>query len=133
MKTENVLEEFNRATKSLASARLLLSARLFEDAVSRSYYAVMHAAKASLLVHEVIADSHTKVRRLFGSVLVRPGLIEKEWAAILARGQDKRAVAEYAVGAVWEPEEASRLVEDAAAFVQMVQDYLRSVGLTVEE
>jgi hypothetical protein len=37
------------------------------------------------------------------------------------------------VGAVWEPEEASRLVEDAAAFVQMVQDYLRSVGLTVEE
>lgn len=98
MKTENVLEEFNRATKSLASARLLLSARLFEDAVSRSYYAVMHAAKASLLVHEVIADSHTKVRRLFGSVLVRPGLIEKEWAAILAREQDKRAVAEYAVG-----------------------------------
>jgi hypothetical protein len=32
---------------------------------------------------------------LFGSVLVRPGLIEKEWAAILGRQQDKRAVADY--------------------------------------
>jgi len=93
VKTENVQEEFDRAKKSLAAARLLLSARLFEDAVSRSYYAVMHAAKAALLVHDVIAESHAAVRRLFGSVLVQPGLIEKDWAAILGREQDKRVVA----------------------------------------
>ena len=89
MKTENVLDEFDRAKKSLAAARLLLSARLFEDAVSRSYYAVMHAAKSALLVQDAIADSHAKVRRLFGSVLVRPGLIERDWAAVLGREQDK--------------------------------------------
>ena len=96
--TENVLEEFDRAKKSLSSARLLLSAGLFQDSISRSYYAVMHAAKAALLVHDVIADSHSKVRRLFGSVLVRRGLIEKEWAAVLGREQDKRAAADYTVG-----------------------------------
>jgi uncharacterized protein (UPF0332 family) len=95
MRTENVLDEFERAKKSLAAARLLLSSSLFEDAVSRSYYAVMHATKSALLVHDVITDSHARVRRLFGSVLVRPGLIEKEWAAILGRQQDKRAVADY--------------------------------------
>lgn len=133
MKTENVLEEFDRAKKSLAAARILLDARLFEDAVSRSYYAVMHAAKAALLVHDVIADSHGAVRRLFGSVIVQPGLIEKDWAAVLAREQDKRAVADYTVGIAWASEDASRLVDEAAAFVQRIQDYLRSAGVTAEE
>ena len=133
MRTENVLDEFARAKKSLAAARLLLSSSLFEDAVSRSYYAVMHATKAALLVHDVIADSHARVRRLFGSVLVRPSLVEKEWAAVLGRQQDKRAVADYAVGTAWDPEEASRLVEDAAAFVKRIQDYLGSAGVTIEE
>jgi uncharacterized protein (UPF0332 family) len=133
VKTENVLEEFDRAKKSLAAARILLEARLFEDAVSRSYYAVMHAAKAALLVHDVIADSHAKVRRLFGSVLVQPGLIEKDWAAVLGREQDKRAVADYSVGIAWASEDASRLVEEAAAFVSTIQDYLRSAGVTIEE
>ena len=133
MKTENVLDEFERAKKSLAAARLLLSARLFEDAVSRSYYAVMHAAKSALLVQDVIADSHPKVRRLFGSVLVRPGLIEKDWAAVLGREQDKRAVADYAVGTDWDSEDASHLVEDAAAFVERIRGYLKGAGVTIEE
>ena len=133
MRTENVLDEFARAKKSLAAARLLLSSSLFEDAVSRSYYAVMHATKSALLVHDVIADSHARVRRLFGSVLVRPSLVEKEWAAVLGRQQDKRAVADYAVGTAWDPEDASRLVEDAAAFVKRIQDYLKSAGVIIEE
>jgi uncharacterized protein (UPF0332 family) len=127
------MEEFDRAKKSLAAARLLISARLFEDAVSRSYYTVMHAAKAALLVHDVIAESHAAVRRLFGSVLVQSGLIEKDWAAILGREQDKRAVADYAVGIAWDTEDATRLVEEAAAFVQRIQDYLRSAGVTIQE
>ena len=63
-------------------------------------------------------QSNTKTQN---SITEPAGLIEKEWAAILAREQAKRAVAEYAVGAVWEPEESSRLVEDAAAFVQGYQ------------
>lgn len=133
MNTQNVLEEFDRAKKSLAAARLLLSARLFEDAVSRSYYSVMHAAKAALLVHDVVAESHAAVRRLFGSVLVQPGLIEKDWAAVLGREQDKRAVADYAVGIAWASEDASRLVEEAAAFVQKIQEYLGGAGVTIED
>jgi uncharacterized protein (UPF0332 family) len=131
--TENVLEEVDRAKKSLSSARLLLSAGLLEDSISRSYYAVMHAAKAALLVHDVIADSHSKVRRLFCSVLVRGGLIEREWADVLGREQDKRGAADYTVGTRWDSEEATCLVEDAAVFVRRMKDYLRSAGLTIED
>ncbi len=95
MNPKNVQAEFTRALKSLQAAELLQADGLFEDAVSRAYYAVMHAAKAALLVHDQIAESHVAIRRLFGSVLVQTGNIEKEWASILAREQDRRIAADY--------------------------------------
>lgn len=104
---------------------------LLEDAVSRSYYVVMHAAKAALLVHDAIAESHAAVRRLFGIVLVRPGLVEEEWASILAKEQDRRIAADYDVGIPWESEAVSRLVEEAGAFVQRIRDYLVNAGISV--
>jgi len=120
-----MLAEFKRAEKALRAAQILYADGLFEDAVSRSYYAVMHAAKAALLVHDTIAELHASVRRLFGAVLVRPGLIEEEWAAVLAREQDRRIAADYDVGVSWDSEASSRLVEEAGAFVQRIRDYER--------
>jgi uncharacterized protein (UPF0332 family) len=130
---DNVLEELERAQRALRAAQILQANDLFEDAVSRSYYAVMHAAKAALLAHDVITESHAAIRRLFGSVLVRPGLIEREWASILARVQDQRIAADYSIGIGWDAEAALRLVEDAQAFLRRVRSYLRSVGIAVEE
>lgn len=132
MNPENVLAEFERAKKALRAAQILHADGLLEDAISRSYYAVMHGAKAALLVHDTIVESHAALRRLFGQVLVRPGLIEKEWAAILGREQDERIAADYGIGISWEPEDSSRLVGEAAAFVQRIRDYLGSVGISEE-
>ncbi len=133
MNPENVLAEFGRAKKALRAAQILHADGLLEDAISRSYSAVMHAAKAALLFHDTIVESHAALRRLFGQVLVRPGLIEKEWAAILGREQDERVAADYGIGTSWEPEDASRLVEEAATFLQRIRNYLVSVGLALEE
>ena len=132
MNPENVLAEFNRARKALQAAQILHAGGLFEDAVSRSYYAVMHAAKAALLAHDTTAESHAAVRRFFGTILVRPGLIEREWAAVLAREQDQRMVADYDVQVSWEAESSSHLIEDAQAFVRRIRDYLMNIGISVE-
>ncbi len=132
MNPENILAEFERAIRALQAAKNLCEDGLNEDAVSRSYYAVMHAAKAALLVHDAIAESYAAVRRLFGSVLVRQGILEKEWAAVLAREQDERIIADYGIGALWQPEDLSRLIEEAEAFVQRIRAYLVNVGLSVK-
>lgn len=132
MNPENVLAEFERATRALQAAKNLRTDGLYEDAVSRSYYPVMHAAKAALLIHDAIAESHAAVRRLFGAVLVRKGILEKEWASVLAREQDERIIADYAVGTVWKPEAVSHLIEEAEAFIQRIHAYLVSVGVPVE-
>lgn len=132
MNPENILAEFERATRALQAAKNLREDGFDEDAISRSYYAVMPAAKAALLVHDAIAESHAAVRRLFGSVLVRQGMLEKEWAAVLAREQDERIIADYGIGASWQPEDVLRLVEEAEAFVRRVRAYLVSAGLSVK-
>jgi len=79
------------------AAKTLLETGFYEDAVSRPYYAVLHAAKAALLTRDIAAESHAAVRRLFGKELVQPGVLEKEWALILAQTQDERALADYDV------------------------------------
>lgn len=79
MNHENIVSEFNRSLKSLQAAQILMKEDLYEDAVSRGYYAVMHAAKAALFYHNTLAESHAALRRLFGKILVNSGHIEKEW------------------------------------------------------
>lgn len=131
MNPENVVAEFERAKKALRAAQTLYADHLPEDAVSRSYYAAMHAAKAALLVHDTIAESHAAVRRLFGVVLAHPGLVEEEWASILAKEQDRRIAADYDVDVLWESDAVSRLVEEAGAFVQRMRIYLVNAGISV--
>ena len=89
MREIQVQAEWRQAVKTQGAAELLLEAGFYEDAVSRAYYAVLHAAKAALLARDIITESHTAVRRLFGKELVQPGLLEKEWAMILAHAQGR--------------------------------------------
>ena len=129
MNPKNVRAEFARAQKSLQAAKLLHADGLFEDAVSRAYYAVMHSAKAALLVHDQVSASHAAIRRLFGSVLVRSGLIEKPWATILAREQDRRIAADYDATLSIDADASLPHVEDADRFVQRMRRYLVEEGV----
>jgi hypothetical protein len=56
--------ELARARKSLRAAKTLLDEDLLEDAVSRAYYAVLHAAKAALAKEEMAPKTHSGVSRL---------------------------------------------------------------------
>jgi uncharacterized protein (UPF0332 family) len=104
---------------------------LVEDATSRTYYATMHAAKAALLVHDIIAESHAAVRRLFGQVLVVTEGVEQEWAQILARGHEKRGAAAYNVEFVVDEAAPERLVRDAQRFVGRMGSYMTSKGVAL--
>ena len=67
----------------------------YPDLVSLTYYAILHAAKASLQLHGITAESHTGVRAMFGLHIVRTGLVEPEWAAAIADSADERLVSDY--------------------------------------
>lgn len=56
-RAEEVQAELVRAGKALEAARSLLEDAFFEDALSRGYYAILHAARAALLAEGVSVSS----------------------------------------------------------------------------
>ena len=129
MREIQVQAEWRRSLKAQGAAELLLEAGFYEDAVSRAYYAVLHAAKAALLARDIVTESHTAVRRLFGKELVQQGLLEKEWAMILAHEQDERASADYDVELSFSREVAAQRVEKSRRFLERIRSFLQMEGL----
>lgn len=117
-------KELNRAGKALLAAKTLLENQLYEDCVSRAYYAVLHAAKAALVTTGVEPESHSAVRRLFGLHLVKTGKLEKDFAKILTAEQEDREIGDYDIHIEIEQDTAQKRVLDAERFLQRITQYL---------
>lgn len=128
---EEIKKEFERAEKSLKSAQVLLKDNLLEDAISRAYYAILHAAKAALLVESINVESHRAVRRLFGQHLIQTGKINVKYSIILAEEQDDRYLADYDVVFSPEKEQCQKRVEDAENFLGAIKEHLKKQGITL--
>ena len=133
MNRDVVLAEWRRSTQSLQAADLLSREGLREDAVSRAYYAILHAAKAALLVHDVTTASHAGIRRMFGKHLVLTGDIEGQWSKYLGRSSDDRLMADYDAGISFTAEESRAECQRAQAFLERIRQYLLAKGLTEQE
>ena len=121
-----IAAEMNRARQSLQAAELLCENGLYLDSLSRSYYAILHAARAALLTQDVRVNSHEAVKRLFGMHLVKPGLLSAELAVSIRREQDDRFLADYDV--TFEPglEQTAERVREARSFLESIRDFLQS-------
>jgi uncharacterized protein (UPF0332 family) len=96
MNRELVLAEWQHARDALKAAEMLTWEDLSADAISRAYYAVLHAAKAALHVQEVAVESHAAVKRtLFAPGRLRPSgrlTSEEAWRSGLAADYDTEAL-----------------------------------------
>ena len=119
-------KELTRAKKALLAAKTLLENQLYEDCVSRAYYAVLHAAKAALTTVGVEPESHHAVRRLFGLHLVKTGKVEKDFAKILTAEQEDREISDYDIHIEIEQDTALKRVADAEKFIERIEKYLQA-------
>ena len=133
MNLNMVVAEWSRFREALRAAETLPRDRCYADAISRAYYAILHAAKAALYVHDVAAESHAAVRRMFGLHLVRPGAIEAEWSAYLVESLDDRLAADYDVETSFSKEEARGECRRSREFLSRVKRYLLEKGLKEAE
>ncbi len=133
MNREVVLGEWTRSTRTLLAAELLAREGYHEDAVTRSYYAILHAAKAALSIHDLEAESHAGVRRMFGKYLVLSGAIEREWSKYLGGSLDDRLAADYDIKVFFSLDEAQRECRRAGEFIERIRQYLIENGLNDDE
>ena len=66
------MAEWSRAHEALRAAETLTREHCYADAISRAYYAILHAAKAAVHIHDVAVASHAAVRQL-DSIWFAPG------------------------------------------------------------
>jgi uncharacterized protein (UPF0332 family) len=128
-----VLAEWNRSRESLRAAKTLTRNHLYADAISRAYYAILHAAKTALHIHDVAAESHPAVRRMFSLHLVKSGEIEVKWSAYLTESLDDRLAADYDVETSFSREEARSECRRTEEFLNRIKRYLLTNGFKEAE
>lgn len=119
-----------KAERKLKVAEKLLRSDDYEDAVSRAYYAVFHAAQALLLTEGERAETHKGVVTLFGLLFVKTGKFKKDLGKYLANLKDERESGDYEVFSYIDRETAETAIEEAKEFVRETQAYLKGVVLT---
>jgi len=119
-----------RAHLEKAVERLRVAEKLFrdgdyEDAVSRAYYAMYHAARAALFTVNVFPKTHEGVVSEFGRSLVLTGIFERQLGKDLADAKAARETYEYSVTATVEKSEAEAILSNAQRFVESVKMRLK--------
>ncbi len=116
-----------KAEKKLKSARHSFEGEFYEDAISRAYYAMYHAAKAILGSKEIYPRTHAGVISMFGLHLVNTGFVEDLYGRAIARAEESREDADYDI--YFEPtrDEAEEVIKDAGEFLERIEKALREM------
>jgi uncharacterized protein (UPF0332 family) len=123
---ETVLNaELKRGNESLRSAEVLNNEGLCLDAMSRCYYALLHYARAMLLIRNIIPKSHHGVFLMFSQQFVKTNEVAQEYGKMLARQQKLREEADYATDSSFSQEDVTAALEDAKKFRELAYQFFR--------
>ena len=122
-KTSESSEFFHKAERSLRAAITLAREGLFDDSVSRAYYAAFQAASGALLERRKRFKSHNGLHAAFAEEFVREGPFDREMSRILGRLYERRFVGDYGDYRKITEDDALRAVADAARFLATVFEH----------
>lgn len=120
----NVKLQLERSGELLKAAQVLHDNGFAADAVSRCYYAMLHAALALLLTEGVEPKTHSGVASQLNLLFVRNGRFPPSFTRRLAHLEDDRASADYDVTAVYGEEDSLEALDEAKTFCSQCLDYL---------
>lgn len=116
MKPE-VHQHLIRAMELLGVAEEMLDLDYLADSISRSYYAIFHAASAVLKDSGIERRSHHGLWAAFGEHVTRKGRIEKKYHRWGIDAFSARSLSDYIPSPQDTPEDARRNLERAREFV----------------
>jgi uncharacterized protein (UPF0332 family) len=120
----NAREEMVKGTEALRAAEELLRLSLFNDAVSRAYYAAYHWARALLFTKGIESKTHRGLVQLVGLHFVRTQQIPIEAATLLGQLAIQREASDYTTSLRFDAKEAAEIVRQARAFIDLCRPLL---------
>jgi len=106
-----------RAQELLRVSADLLGHGYRADSISRSYYAMFHAATATLLLVGVERSSHKALISAFGEFVVKKGFVEARYHGYLRNAFEARSESDYLPSPSETAEDANLILEQAEEFV----------------
>jgi uncharacterized protein (UPF0332 family) len=90
-----IAQDLQQSELAMKAARLLKDAGLYNDALSRLYYALHHATLALLMTESIEPRRHRAVTSLLSSHFLPSGKLRAEDIATVSRIQTYRDLADY--------------------------------------
>lgn len=115
-----------RAEKALKSAKLLEQNGELEDAASRAYYAMFHAARAILFSKGISAKTHRGTISLFSEKIVKQSILSEEYADTLRKAFDIRQKSDYELYAQPNVEVIKEVIKNAEKFVNKIKELIKA-------
>lgn len=113
-----------RAREAFREGDALLETASFRGAVSRFYYAALHAGRALLATRGVDSSRHSGVIRLFHEHFVKSGLVQPDIARAFQRSFEKRLNTDYADFSDVTAEEITRVRAEVLRFIDTCGELL---------
>ncbi len=131
-KKENILEEIERANEAMKVAGLLSNHGFFRDAVSKLYYALLHAIRALLLTKGLEPRRHEGALRLFSLHFVKDGTFESKYAHLFSKLMKYRQEADYNPSYMFTREDFIELDKEVESVIGTLTTYLKEKGYPKE-
>ncbi len=110
----------------LENAQRILGIDLYDDAVSRAYYAMYYAAKAALLTEGLDLRRHSGAIHKFRELFVITGRVEATYLRYLGRAQSARERSDYVPIIPSSREDALEILATAEQFIAKMKEIVES-------
>ncbi|MEW6482712.1 MAG: HEPN domain-containing protein [bacterium] len=124
MNNELAKYRLESAKEKLVSARLLYENGQYRDSISRSYYAMLSAARALLSTKKLDSSKHSGVISLFNQHFVKTGVLNKEAGKKLASAKEMREDSDYEDFVAVSKEDAEKQIADAEGFIKEIEEVM---------
>jgi len=113
-----------KSEEKLNAAKTLFREGFVDDAISRAYYSMFHAASAVLFAEGITVESHSALKTMFGLHFVKTGKIDKKYGRWLNKLKDERENGDYDIFTSFEREDAKEDINEAEEFLSEMKRFL---------
>lgn len=126
MKNQERIDYVNHALvkslNALKASKTLLDNGMYDDAISRAYYAIFGCTRCFGILDNVITSKHSGIKSHFDMHYVKTGIFDKEFSKILHSSFEARQFSDYDLkGDLATQEDAKKAVDKAFKFVPEVK------------
>lgn len=125
MKDPLIEEMLNKADERIESAQVLYENDHFGDSISRSYYAMLDAARTALVLVKVYPKSHSGTVHKFNEYFIKTGKIAKTFSSVLSQVEKSREEADYEFEKRFTKNNAKEALKQAKKFVTVIKQFVR--------